>query len=174
MQSVNICLDSGMRASDACYLDARGTNRVVTVMCYGEDVPRQTCSKHMPVHYCVTGGGVAGEYCDMFPDADVQTRSLVKLTRAEIDEIRQAGYSGLVDAYLNDGYVYYVGNGGDGLAWDGFRGNANSPYPYLVCPLHSEEYWGGFDDDFGFDDDWDERFDDDEGGDPDDDGDSWG
>ena len=174
MQSVNICLDSGLVATDACHADARGVNRVVNVMCYGEDVPRQTCNKHVPVHYCVTGGGVAGEYCAMFPDADVQTRSLVKLTRAEVDEIRQAGYSGLVEAYRNDGYVYYVDGSGEGLAWDGFYGNANSAYPYLVCPMHNEEYWGDFGDDSGFGEDWDGSFGEDMEEDRGNGGSSWG
>ncbi len=159
MRSVNICLDSGMLASDACYNDARGINRVVNVMCYNEDVPDGTCNKHVSVHYCVTGGGVAGEWCGMFPDADIRTCSLVKLTRAEIDEIRSAGSSGLVNTYLDNGYVYYVDGNGDPLEWNGFHGGAGSGAPYLSCPLHNEAYRDEFDDpydDFFGDDPYDD------------------
>ena len=170
MQNVNICLDSGLRASDACYSDARGIERVVSVMCYAEDVPDGVCTKHVPVHYCVDGGAAANEYCSMYGDANVETRSLVRLTPAEVREIRDAGSSGLIDAYLNNGYVYYVDEGGNELDWTGFHGGMVSGAPYMSCPVHTEAYvddsdfgddWTGdeFGDDFGgFDDsedDWD-------------------
>ena len=150
MQNVNICLDSGLRASDACYNDARGIDRVVSVMCYAEDVPGGVCTKHVSVHYCVDGGGVANEYCSMYGDANVQTRSLVKLTPAEVREIRDAGRSGLVDAYLNNGYVYYVDEGGNELEWTGFHGGMVSGAPYMTCTVHDEAYF----DDSDFGDDW--------------------
>ena len=136
MRSVNICLDSGLVATDACYHDVRGINRVVTVQCYPEDIPDGTCDKHVEVRYCVDGGGVANEYCEMFGDANVQTKSLVKLTREEIQQIKDAAGCGLVDAYLGDGYVYYVGENGDGLGWTGFWGGLSGEAPYKTCPLH--------------------------------------
>ena len=161
MQSVSICLDSGKLATAACNNDARGIARVVNVLCYPEDAPTETCDKHVSVHYCVTGGGVAGEYCSMFADAEVGTRSLVKLTRAEIDAIREAGRTGLVESYLNSGYVYYVDGNGEGLGWSGFYGNGGGEAPYLMCTLHTQDYWQqmeqqpdmdiGWGDDFGGD-----------------------
>ena len=153
MQSVSICLDSGKVATAACYNDARGIQRVVDVMCYPEDIPNGTCDKHVSVHYCVTGGGVAGEYCSLFPDAEVTTRSLVKLTRAEIEEIKMAGGSGLVEAYLNSGYVYYVDENGEGLPWNGFYGGTGAEAPYHICTVHTQASLGEMgqfpDDDFG-------------------------
>ncbi|MGM9588961.1 MAG: transglycosylase domain-containing protein [Faecousia sp.] len=170
MRSVNICLDSGLVAGDACYHDARGINRVVSVLCYPEDIPNQTCDKHISVRFCVDGGGVANEYCSMFGDANLQTKSLVKLTPAEVREIRDAASSGLVDVYLDNGYVYYVDENGNELQWVGFYGNLNCSEPYLSCPLHDMGYWddiydsgndegwngndefgGGYDDGFGND-----------------------
>ena len=162
MQNVNICLDSGLRASDACYSDARGIERVVSVMCYPEDVPDGVCTKHVSVHYCVDGGGVANEYCSMYGDANVETRSLVKLTPAEVREIRDAGSTGLVDVYLNNGYVYYVDESGNELDWTGFHGGMAGGAPYMSCTVHDEGYYDEdfFDPDYG--DDWyDEEFDDD-------------
>ena len=155
MQSVSVCLDSGMRATDACHSDARGMERVVTVMCYAEDVPDGVCTKHVPVRYCVDGEGVANEFCDMHGDANVQTRSLVKLTPAEVREIRDAASSGLVDAYLNNGYVYYVSEGGEDLDWTGFYGNINAGAPYLTCQVHDDSYFGDFEEP-GFEEDWSE------------------
>ena len=76
----------------------------------------------------------------MVPDAEVGTRSLVKLTRAEIDEIKAAGRTGLVESHLNSGYVYYVDDGNQGIAWHGFYGTANNgvEQPYVVCSVHNQ------------------------------------
>ncbi len=139
-RSVAICLDSGKLATDACYHDARGINRVVTVNVYPGDEPEETCDKHISMQYCFTGGGVATEYCALFPDCEIGTYSLVKLTDAEIDEIRSAASVGLVDAYLMDGYVFYDGEGG----WYGFRGTAtnSSGTPYIACQIHNAENYG--------------------------------
>ena len=144
-RTVAVCLDSGKLATDACRSDVRG-DRVAYVNCYPEDAPTESCDKHVYVDYCVTGGGVATDYCYMYPDADVQSRSLVRLTREEVNEIRSALAVGLVDLYGNDGYVYLVDRDGDPISWYGFDGNANSGYdaPYLMCPLHGEAYYDEF------------------------------
>ena len=139
--TVSVCLDSGLKATDACWSDARGLERVSTVNVYSEDVPSGTCTKHVQVNYCITGGGVATEYCSMFPDAVIETRSLVKLTPTEVSAIKSAANVGLEDLYTSDGYVYYVNQYGEALEWHGFYGDANLNYdtPYLVCPLHTPE-----------------------------------
>lgn len=137
-RTVSVCLDSGLLATAACNADARGIGRVATVNVYPGDEPQGTCDKHVQVEYCVTGGGVATEYCSMFPDAEIQSRSLVKLTEEEVDEIRSAAGVGLNGSYLMDGYVYYLGDGG----WYGFYGNANGTGdPYLVCQVHNHSSW---------------------------------
>ena len=138
---VNVCLDSGLLATDACYGDIRGINRVSSTNCYPEDVPNGVCNKHVQVDYCVTGGGVATEYCRMFPDAVIETRSLVRLTPDEINDIRAGLRVGLESVFGSDNYVYYVDNYGNPIPWTGFSGYANNltGMPYLTCPLHNEE-----------------------------------
>nr|MBQ8243665.1 transglycosylase domain-containing protein [Oscillospiraceae bacterium] len=160
-RSVGICLDSGKLATNACRLDARGKDeRVVYVNVYNEDVPTESCDKHIQVEYCVTGGGVANDYCSRFPNTKVEARSLVKMTQAEVNEIRSAANVGLVDTYLHDGYVYYL----DG-EWHGFSGNSNknTDLPYRICPKHNELTWEqhklemgdvGWEDDGFLDDGW--------------------
>ncbi len=134
---VNICLDSGKLATAACYNDVRGS-RVVSVNVYSGDEPAETCDKHIQMEYCVTGGGVATEYCYL-SGADISAVSLVKLTEAEVAEIQAARGAGLLDLYTTDNYVYYLGDGG----WHGFSGTANSGVdaPYLMCPLHDANTW---------------------------------
>jgi len=140
-QTVGVCLDSGLIATAACKSDARGLDRVSYVNCYPEDRPNGTCNKHVSVEYCVTGGGVATDYCHLFAeheDVDINARSLVRLSREEVDEIKWASRNGLYDIYSDDSYVYYT----DGN-WYGFDGRANQDVeePYLVCPVHTQEAW---------------------------------
>ena len=151
-RNVSVCLDSGMLASAACSGDVRGINRVSSTNCYPEDVPTGVCTKHVQVDYCVTGGGVATEYCRMFPDAVIETRSLVKLTPDEVNDIRAGLRVGLEDIYGSDSYVYYVDNYGNPLVWTGFSGYANNTAgtPYLTCPLHNQETIQNIPPDYGF------------------------
>ncbi|MGM9604569.1 MAG: transglycosylase domain-containing protein [Faecousia sp.] len=155
-RNVSVCLDSGLQASGACGSDVRGIARVVSVNCYPEDVPNGVCTKHVQVDYCVTGGGVATEYCRMSPDAVIETRSLVKLTPDEVNDIRAGLRVGLEDIYGSDSYVYYVDSYGNPLVWTGFSGYANNTEgtPYLCCPLHNQDTILNYppDLDYGFED----------------------
>ncbi len=139
-RTVDVCLDSGKIATAACRNDVRGINRVVSVNVYPGDEPNGTCDKHVSVDYCTVGGGVANEYCHQAHDADVVSRSLVKLTLAEVNEIRDARGTGLVDSYLQNYYVYFISEDGDDASWYGFSGNANDGYdaPYIICTAHDE------------------------------------
>ena len=146
-QSVSVCLDSGKLATAACSADARGVARVSTANAYPEDIPTETCDKHVEVQYCVTGGGVATPFCSMFPDAQVETRSLVKMTPSEVEEIRAAMGKGLKAEYYQDGYVYYIDDDGNPLPWNGFRNDANNDAdtPYIVCPIHNQQAFENMD-----------------------------
>ena len=156
-RTVAVCLDSGKLATNACKRDARGDDvRVAYVNVYNEDVPNETCDKHVLVEYCVTGGGVVNEYCGNFPDVKIESRSLVKLTQGEVNEIRSAANVGLSDIYLKNGYVWYL----DGV-WRGFNGSANHRYeePYLICPKHNASTWQEYlyeSGHLGWDDDYDQ------------------
>ncbi len=156
MRNVSVCLDSGKIATAACGNDARGMERIVSPLVYGDDVPTGTCTKHVSVEYCVTGGGVATEYCRHFPDAEIYARSLVKMTQAEINEIKNAVRTGLYDVYADSGYVYLVDEDGNDLSWHGFNGNQNDGYdaPYLMCPIHTRDAMEEIGPEDGFDEDW--------------------
>jgi len=158
MRTVSVCLDSGLLATEACYSDARGLERVSSPLVYPQDAPTGYCNKHVTMAYCVTGEGVATEYCASFPDADIQVRSLVKLTQAEVREMKDAAATGLYEIFTGDGYVYYIDNEGNDLAWHGFYGNRDNPSgtPYLECQLHTRDSWEDLEGEDGiFDEDWD-------------------
>lgn len=145
-RSVTVCLDSGKLATEACRADARGIGRTDTAPCYPEDAPTEYCDKHVMVEYCVTGGGVATEYCALFPDVQLDSRALVRMTPDEVQKIVDAMNVGLNAEFYNDGYVYFVDKDGDPLPWNGFRGNLNqsSNAPYLECPVHTKEAWDAY------------------------------
>ncbi len=143
MYSYDICLDSGLRATAACRKDARGINRISNVKCYPDDAPEGYCNVHVSVDYCVTGGGVAGEYCSKFEDVEIENRSLVKLNDEQVDMIKKSLKLGLRDVYGEDSYVYFITKKGKDQAWYGFNGMASNSEkrPYLVCREHTEEAW---------------------------------
>lgn len=146
----NVCLDSGLSSSGACAQDVRsylyGLNRVSTAYAFKGDGPEGTCSKHVEVDFCVTGSGVATEYCSKFPDVTIKKLSLVKLTEQEVAELKAVASRGLIPTYVVDNYVYYVDRDGDPAAWHGFNGKAqpDEKTPYIVCPVHSQKAWEEF------------------------------
>lgn len=141
MNAVNICIDSGKQATEACYADFRG-NRVNTVLVYAQDVPAGSCDKHVMVDYCTSGGGVANEGCKHLAatgNATVEAKALVKMTQTEINAIKAAMPHGLNAIYSQNNYVYLVDNEGKDLSFKGFTGTANVGVnaPYIVCKAHS-------------------------------------
>jgi len=133
-----ICLDTGKIATAACSKDVRGGTHTSFAYCYAEDIKGiGACNQHVMVDYCVTGGGVATEWCHKF-EATVREVSLVKRSRGEIDELKRARGCGLEAEHTLDYYVWYT----DGN-WHGFSGNAQPDVsaPYILCPVHTKEAW---------------------------------
>ena len=146
MQYVEVCLDSGLRATDACRSDVRDSDRVSGAWVYYEDIPSGYCTKHTTVSYC-SGGGVATEYCAKFAEVDtsvtVSDKALLKLTKSEIDEIKKAFYIGLSSTYKGDEYVYLVDARGNDAVFNGFNNNLNQAVsaPYVICSEHTQQAW---------------------------------
>ena len=145
---VAICLDSGKLATDACLNDCR-ESRVFYGDCYAEDIPTQTCDKHVNVTYCSSGTGAANIYCEYFAAAGQCTlsqKALVKLTVEEVEDIRLACKHGLASLYNSDLYIYLVNNYGSALSFHGMNGDANVGVdaPYIVCTEHTKEAWEAY------------------------------
>lgn len=131
MVGVSVCLDSGKLATGACAIDVRGS-RISTVNVYPEDVPSETCDKHMQINFCIEGGRVAGDYC-----GTVEPRSIVRMTVAEMSEIASARGSGLVEPHSWSSYIYLVDESGKPLAFTGFKNSdPNNAFPCLICTKH--------------------------------------
>ena len=149
MTGVSVCLDSGKIATEACKSDIRG-ERVESVSVYPEDIPGGNCDKHVAVEYCITGGGVANEFCKRFAEVDtnvkIESKGLVKLTKKEIDELLRAKNYGLHAEYLLDDYVYLVDDDGKDAHFKGFNNNINATeaLPYKVCTAHTQSTWDAY------------------------------
>lgn len=155
MVQVNVCLDCGKLATDACTMDVRpkttNNGRVSDpVWVYEEDAPLDECECHVVVDFCESCNAVANDYCKKLAEvgeATITKRSLVQMTKAEVDDIADAMGKGLVSAYSVDNCVYLVDANGDPLnAYKGFKGdlNENVDAPYLVCTEHTKEDWDDY------------------------------
>ena len=150
MKKIEVCLESGLLATDACKADVRTVadicSRTYEVWVYPEDVPKKTCDQHVMISYC-SGGGVANEYCTNFAGVDasvvVSEQALVKLTTDKINEIKKAANHGLLDEYKSDNYVYSVDNKGNDVVFKGFKNDLKQTVdaPYVICPVHTKEAW---------------------------------
>jgi len=149
LQSVNMCLSSGKLATSACTGDIRTVSPISSdfiatsqAAVYPEDMPTQTCDKHVLVDYC-SGGGVATDACRQAAQTDtsvtITKRGLVKMTQSEIDEILKASPYNLIKDYTRDDYVYYVNSDGSDGWFRGIRNNLSQSIraPYKVCPKHN-------------------------------------
>ncbi len=148
MTSVTVCLDSGKLATDACKSDPRSgqVDRTASALVYEEDIPTETCDKHVEVDYC-SGGGVATEYCQHFAEVDetvkISKKGLVKLTQSEIDDIVKALKYNLNKAFSSDDYIYLVDKDGNDMPFYGINGDINKSVeaPYKVCTKHTQQAW---------------------------------
>ncbi len=149
MEKAAICLDSGLLATDSCYLDIRsrdGLSRVEEVWVYPQDKPTSHCTCHVRVDYCTQGHGAVNAYCRRFEAVGALTServALVKLTQQQLDALLRAENAGLSENYLRDDYVYLVDKYGAPADFYGFHGNVNHGLhmPYAVCTVHTQSAW---------------------------------
>ncbi len=151
MVQIDVCLDSGKRATPACRADIRADqlSRVQSkIWVYPEDAPTESCDKHVYVDYCVEGDCFANSWCQKFHNAGYcsllsEKYSLVKLTQSRMDDLYALRNYKLVANYLRDDYVYLVDNYGNDLPYHGFSGNVNHTVtmPYECCQIHTRDAW---------------------------------
>ena len=145
---VNICLDSGKLATDACYMDPRhsAVARVENCTVLKDDVPTEKCDKHVVIDFCSSCNCVATQYCRNFAAVGQCTlvkRALLKMTQEEVDAIVLASKHGLNATFKRDDYVYLVDTDGNPVDFYGMDGTKNLGLhePYVVCTVHTQETW---------------------------------
>ena len=147
MQYVNVCMDCGKLATDACKKDVRSVSRVASALVHKDDVPKESCDCHVIVDFCDSCGCAANEYCKKLAEvgqAKLTKRALVKLTQAKVNDIAAASRAGLLATYAVDNFVYLVNTNGDPVNnYKGIHGDKNVGVkaPYLVCTKHTKAQW---------------------------------
>ena len=148
MVSVNVCLDSGKLATDACDEDIRGLDRTRRVLVYEEDIPDEYCDAHISLDYCPESGLAANDYCRKFAEVGtlvLEKRSLVKMTQSLIKEIRKADDFGLSSKYVSDSYIYQVNKKGEPVEFEGIFGNLDTGgEPCKTCTVHTKSSWEAY------------------------------
>lgn len=77
MTSVSYCLDSGLRPTEACSADPRGS-RVASARMAREDIPKESCDVHVVMSVDSSTNMVANEYC---PVDQVKPLALLNIKR---------------------------------------------------------------------------------------------
>ncbi len=147
MVEVEVCLDCGNLATDACKMDVRDTSRIAKALVYQEDMPTEDCDCHVVVDFCDSCNAVANEFCkklESVGQCTLSKRSLVKVTQNELRDIAAVYTHGLEEDYLQDNYIYLVDiNGYPVNNFKGILGDKNYgvAVPYLVCTIHNQSSW---------------------------------
>lgn len=113
LTSVSVCSDSGLRATDACAADLRGS-RVRSVQVAAGTAPVESCNLHKLYDYCTEGQCLATEFC---PPGSVKQVALLDYTREDYGPSISAGDS----AYLASAFQTVLEDGTVQLA---------------ACPVH--------------------------------------
>lgn len=153
-ETIQVCMDCGKLATEACNLDPRytdkGVTRVNSVMVYPEDIPLESCDCHKVVDFCTSCNAVANDYCKMFASLGKTTivkRSLVRMTQAQVESVSAALKNGLEKKYVTDNYVYLIDSLGTPIYnYKGINGDKNVGVsaPYLVCTEHTRQSWNDY------------------------------
>ena len=114
---------------------------------YPDDVPKETCDKHIMLDYCVDG--VASTYCKNMANMGRVTltkKALLMVTQDELDAIIEASDKGLQEPYTKDNYIYLVDANGNPIPFYGIRGNINSGTTNCCqyCSKHTKSSWDSF------------------------------
>ena len=151
---VNVCLDCGKLATDACAIEVRyfnsGAYRVTNAKVYAEDAPLEECDCHVVFDFCDSCNAVANEYCKKLAAvgrASLSKRSLVKMTQTDVNNVAAAWDNGLWGQHKADNYVYLVDRDGNPVNnYKGIRGDQNAGVraPYLICTVHTKADWDAF------------------------------
>ncbi|MDE6456032.1 MAG: transglycosylase, partial [Dysosmobacter sp.] len=79
LTTIRVCLDSGMRPTEACGADPRGS-RIASFTAAAGTGPTEECAIHKVVPYCVEGHCLAGETC---PETAIERRAYLDYVRED-------------------------------------------------------------------------------------------
>lgn len=125
LETVQVCADSGLLATDACRADIRGKSRVTSVTVAAGTAPTEECTLHTMADYCTEGKCLATESC---PESAVKQVGVLNYERENYGPSIKAED----DAYLLVNMQRAIGQLPT-VAEDG-----SETYPEVIgCPVHA-------------------------------------
>lgn len=92
LTTITVCADSGLKCTEACLADSRGSRAVQVTVATGTG-PTEECTLHKMVDICSEGNCLAGEFC---PEESVVQKAYLDYVREDYGESIKADD----DAYL--------------------------------------------------------------------------
>lgn len=92
LTTVTVCADSGLKCTEACLADSRGTRAVSVTVAAGTE-PTEECTLHKLVDICTEGNCLAGEFC---PETSIVQKGYLDYVREDYG----AGITAQDDPYL--------------------------------------------------------------------------
>ena len=136
LEQVTVCADSGLRCTDACLSDIRGS-RAVTVTVAAGTAPTESCNLHTFVDYCTEGKCVATDSC---PSSSVKQVGVLDFERTEYFKGDGSRYaSSTTDSAKNPDKMFHLieMKRAIGLEPTPTAGGGET-YPEVIgCPVHA-------------------------------------
>ena len=105
LEQVTVCADSGLRCTDACLSDIRGSRAVQVTVAAGT-APTESCNLHTFVDYCTEGKCVATDSC---PSSAVKQVGVLDFERTEYFKADGTRYASIAtDSAKNPDKMFHL------------------------------------------------------------------
>ena len=136
LEQVTVCADSGLRCTDACLSDIRGS-RAVRVTVAAGTAPTESCNLHTFVDYCTEGKCVATDSC---PSSSVKRVGVLDFERTEYFKADGTRYASIAtDSAKNPDKMFHLIEMKRAIGLEPTpTASGGETYPEVIgCPAHA-------------------------------------
>ena len=135
LEQVTVCADSGLRCTDACLSDIRGSRAVQVTVAAGT-APTESCNLHTFVDYCTEGKCVATDSC---PSSSVKRVGVLDFERTEYFKADGTRYASIAtDSAKNPDKMFHLIEMKRAIGLEPTpTASGGETYPEVIgCPAH--------------------------------------
>ena len=136
LEQVTVCADSGLRCTDACLSDIRGSRAVQVTVAAGT-APTESCNLHTFVDYCTEGKCVATDSC---PSSAVKQVGVLDFERTEYFKADGTRYASIAtDSAKNPDKMFHLIEMKRAIGLEPTpTASGGETYPEVIgCPAHA-------------------------------------
>ena len=136
LEQVTVCADSGLRCTDACLSDIRGSRAVQVTVAAGT-APTENCNLHTFVDYCTEGKCVATDSC---PSSAIKQVGVLDFERAEYFKADGTRYASIAtDSAKNPDKMFHLIEMKRAIGLEPTpTASGGETYPEVIgCPAHA-------------------------------------